>query len=295
MADIQSGKEGKLEIKKVAVIGAGTMGHGIAQVAATAHYDVCLNDIKDEFLARAKSGIDGSLDRMLKKERITEKEKEPILSRITFTTDIPKAVRDADLIIEAIPENLELKKEMFKKLDSLSKPEAILGTNTSQNSITEIASVVANPSRVVGTHFFNPPVMMKLVEVVKGLETADSVVEQIRGFATKLGKEIVVCKDSQGFISTRVLVALRLECYRILEEGIATKEDIDKTLKLALGHPMGQFELADFSGLDIEVPICEGLAKVYGERFRPPQSLVHLVKAGRLGKKSGRGWYNYRP
>jgi len=283
-----------LEIKKVAVIGAGTMGHGIAQVAATAHYDVCLNDIKDEFLARAKSGIDGSLDRMLKKEKITAQEKEAILSRITFTTDIAKAVRDADLIIEAIPEILELKKEMFKKLDTLSKPEAILGTNTSQNSITEIASVVANPSRVVGTHFFNPPVMMRLVEVVKGLETADSVVEQIRAFATKLGKEIVVCKDSQGFISTRVLVALRLECYRILEEGIATKEDIDKTLKLALGHPMGQFELADFSGLDIEVPICEGLAKVYGERFRPPQSLVHLVKAGRLGKKSGRGWYNYR-
>jgi 3-hydroxybutyryl-CoA dehydrogenase len=294
MAAILSGKEGKLEIKKVAVIGAGTMGHGIAQVAATAHYDVCLNDIKDEFLARAKSGIDGSLDRMLKKEKITAQEKEAILSRITFTTDIPKAVKDADLIIEAIPEILELKKEMFKKLDTLSKPEAILGTNTSQNSITEIASVVANPSRVVGTHFFNPPVMMRLVEVVKGLETADSVVEQIRAFATKLGKEIVVCKDSQGFISTRVLVALRLECYRILEEGIATKEDIDKTLKLALGHPMGQFELADFSGLDIEVPICEGLAKVYGERFRPPQSLVHLVKAGRLGKKSGKGWYNYR-
>ena len=284
-----------MEIKKLAVIGAGTMGHGIAQVAATAHYDVCLNDIKDEFLARAKSGIDGSLDRMLKKEKITAQEKEAILSRITFTTDIPKAVKDADLIIEAIPEILELKKEMFKKLDTLSKPEAILGTNTSQNSITEIASVVANPSRVVGTHFFNPPVMMKLVEVVKGLETSDSVVEQIRGFATNLGKEIVVCKDSQGFISTRVLVALRLECYRILEEGIATKEDIDKTLKLALGHPMGQFELADFSGLDIEVPICEGLAKVYGERFRPPQSLVHLVKAGRLGKKSGKGWYNYRP
>jgi 3-hydroxybutyryl-CoA dehydrogenase len=294
MAAILSGKEGKLEIKKVAVIGAGTMGHGIAQVAATAHYDVCLNDIKDEFLARARSGIDGSLDRMLKKEKITAQEKEAILSRITFTTDIPKAVKDADLIIEAIPEILELKKEMFKKLDGLSKPEAILGTNTSQNSITEIASVVANPSRVVGTHFFNPPVMMRLVEVVKGLETADSVVEQIRAFATKLGKEIVVCKDSQGFISTRVLVALRLECYRILEEGIATKEDIDKTLKLALGHPMGQFELADFSGLDIEVPICEGLAKVYGERFRPPQSLVHLVKAGRLGKKSGKGWYNYR-
>lgn len=282
-----------MEIKKVSVIGAGTMGHGIAQVTATAHMDVSLNDVKDEFLARAKSGIDTSLDRMLKKEKITEKEKEAILSRITFTTDIAKAVKDADLVIEAIPEGLELKKEIFKKLDSLSKPEAILATNTSQYSITEIASVVANPSRVIGTHFFNPPVMMRLVEIVKGLETADSVVEQIRDFATKVGKEMVVCKDSQGFISTRVLFALKLECYRLLEEGVATKEDIDKTLKLALGHPMGQFELADFSGLDIEVPICEGLAKVYGERFRPPQSLVHLVKAGRLGKKSGKGWYDY--
>ena len=282
-----------MEIKKVSVIGAGTMGHGIAQVTATAHMDVSLNDVKDEFLTRAKSGIDTSLDRMLKKEKITEKEKEAILSRITFTTDIAKAVKDADLVIEAIPEDLELKKEMFKKLDSLSKPEAILATNTSQYSITEIASVVANPSRVIGTHFFNPPVMMRLVEIVKGLETADSVVEQIRDFATKLGKEMVVCKDSQGFISTRVLIALRLECYRLLEEGVATKEDIDKTLKLALGHPMGQFELADFSGLDIEVPICEGLAKAFGERFRPPQSLVDLVKAGRLGKKSGKGWYDY--
>ncbi|GAG12004.1 unnamed protein product, partial [marine sediment metagenome] len=155
-----------MEIKKVSVIGAGTMGHGIAQVTATAHMDVSLNDVKDEFLARAKSGIDTSLDRMLKKEKITEKEKEAILSRITFTTDIAKAVKDADLVIEAIPEDLELKKEMFKKLDSLSKPEAILATNTSQYSITEIASVVANPSRVIGTHFFNPPVMMRLVEIV---------------------------------------------------------------------------------------------------------------------------------
>ncbi len=282
-----------MEIRKVAVIGAGTMGHGIAQVVSTAGIEVGLCDIKDEFLQKAESAISGSLDRVLKKGGISEKEKDAILSRISFTTDLSKAVKDAGLVGEAIGENLEVKKDMFKKLEGVAGPEAILATNTSQYSITEIASVVSNPSRVIGMHWFNPPVMMKLIEVVRGLQTADSVVEQIRDFAGKVGKETVVCKDSQGFISTRVLVAFRLECYRLLEEGIATKEDIDKTLRLAFGHPMGQFELADFSGLDIEVPICEGLQKAFGDRFRPPQNLVQLVRAGRFGRKTGKGWYDY--
>jgi len=282
-----------MKIKKVAVIGAGTMGNGIAQVASMSGFEVGLNDIKDEYLVRAKSTIEASLDRMVKKEKISGDDKTSILGRITFTTDFEEAVSGADLIIEAVLENVELKKEVFKKLDNLAKPEAILASNTSQYSITEIAAEVSNPSRVIGTHFFNPPVMMKLIEVVRGLATSDSVVDQIAKFAEKLGKEIVICKDSQGFISTRVLVALRLECYRLVEEGVASKEDIDKTLRLAFGHPMGQFELADFSGLDIEIPICENLAKVFGDRFRPPQNIGHLVKAGRIGKKSGKGWYDY--
>jgi 3-hydroxybutyryl-CoA dehydrogenase len=282
-----------MNIQKIAVIGAGTMGNGIAQVAATAGFEVGLNDIKDEYLARARSTVEASLDRMVKKEKISQKEKETILKRIVFTTDFEKAVTGAGLVIEAVLENIELKKEVFRKLDRLAGAETILASNTSQYSITEIAAEVSDPSRVIGTHFFNPPVMMKLIEVVRGLATSDGVVARIREFADRLGKEVVVCRDSQGFISTRVLVALRLECYRLLEEGVASKEDIDKTLRLAFGHPMGQFELADFSGLDIEIPICESLAKVFGDRFRPPQNIGHLVKAGRIGRKSGKGWYDY--
>ena len=258
-----------MNIQKVAVIGAGTMGSGIAQVTATAGFEVGLNDIKDEYLVRARSAIEGSLDRMVKKDKISKNERESILKRITFTTDLEKAVLNADLVVEAVLENIELKKEVFRKLDRLTGAETILASNTSQYSITEIAAEVS------------------------GLATSDDIVARIRDFADKLGKEVVVCRDSQGFISTRVLVALRLECYRLLEEGVASKEDIDKTLKLAFGHPMGQFELADFSGLDIEIPIYESLAKVFGDRFRPPQNIGHLVKAGRIGRKSGKGWYDY--
>ncbi|MCP4578508.1 MAG: 3-hydroxyacyl-CoA dehydrogenase family protein [Deltaproteobacteria bacterium] len=282
-----------MEIKNVTVIGSGIMGHGIAQVAATAGFQVQLNDISDEFLQHAKSNIENSLDRGIKKGKISEADKGGILLRISFTTDLPRAVKDADLVVEAVPENIELKKQLFKQLEEITKPDAILGSNTSQYSITEIASVVKNPSRVVGMHWFNPPVAMKLIEIIRGLDTSDEVVDAIRAFSAAVGKEIVVCKDSQGFISTRVLLALRLECYRLFEEGIATKEDIDKTLKLALGHPMGQFELADFSGLEIEIPACEALTRVFGDRFRAPQSLIHRIKSGRLGRKSGEGWYKY--
>jgi len=283
-----------MEIKNVAVIGSGIMGHGIAQVVATAGFRVQLNDISDELLYEAKAKIQKSLDRGIQKNKISESDKTKILGRITTTTDLKKAVLDADLVIEAVPENIELKKQIFNQLDEHTRHEAILSSNTSQYSITEISSVIGDPSRVIGMHWFNPPVAMKLIEVVRGLDTSDDVVLVIRNFVSQLGKEIVVCSDSQGFISTRVLLAMRLECYRILQEGIATKEDIDKTLRLAFGHPMGQFELADFSGLEIEVSACEALSKVFGDRFRPTQNLIHRVKAGRLGKKSGEGWYNYK-
>jgi 3-hydroxybutyryl-CoA dehydrogenase len=281
------------EIKKVAVIGAGTMGHGIAQIASTAGIGVTLCDIKEDFLTRARSGMDTSLKRMEDKGKISGEKRQEILARIRFTTDIREAVVCADMVIEAIPEILEVKKDIFRKLDEFSDKKTILATNTSQYSITDIASVVADPSRVIGVHFFNPPVMMKLVEIVRGLLTSDDVLESVRRFVAALGKETVVCRDSQGFISTRVLVALRLECYRLLEEGVASKEDIDKTLRLAFGHPMGQFELADFSGLDLEPPVCEALAKTFGDRFRPPQNILHLVKAGKCGRKTGQGWYDY--
>jgi 3-hydroxybutyryl-CoA dehydrogenase len=282
-----------MKIKNVTVIGSGIMGHGIAQVVATAGCQVHLNDISEELLQNAKARISASLDRGIKKGKISEADKENILSRINYTTDLSQAARDADLVVEAAPENIELKKKIFAQLDEITKPEGILGSNTSQYSITEIASAVKDPSRVIGMHWFNPPVAMKLIEIIRGLDTSDAVVETIRDFCASLGKEIVVCRDSQGFISTRILLALRLECYRLLEEGIATKEDIDKTLKLAFGHPMGQFELADFSGLEIEIPACEALTKVFGDRFRAPQSLIHRIKSGRLGRKSGEGWYKY--
>ncbi|MFB3813374.1 MAG: 3-hydroxyacyl-CoA dehydrogenase family protein [Terriglobales bacterium] len=282
-----------MDIKNVAVIGAGIMGHGIAQVAATAGCNVHLNDIEDKFLQKAYSNISDSLAKFVSKGKMSAEERDQILSRISVTTDFCKAVKDADLVVEAVSENLELKKDIFKRLSTCAPAGAILATNTSQYSITEIASAVPAPSRVIGMHWFNPPVLMKLIEVVRGHETAEETVETIRAFAAKVGKETVVCKDSQGFISTRALMALRLECYRILEEGVATKEDIDKTLRLALGHPMGQFELADFSGLDLDVPASEGLTKIFGDRFRPPQTVLHLVKAGKLGRKTGRGWYDY--
>ncbi len=282
-----------MDIKKVAVIGAGTMGRGIAQVVSTAGVGVSLNDVNEEILSSALGTIAALLEKSEKKGKISGEDRTNILSRIHTTTKLDEAVANAGLVVEAVPELLDLKKETFKRLDKLSYGKTILATNTSQYSITEIASVVSDASRVIGMHFFHPAVVMKLIEIVRGLLTSEEVVMTLRDFSTKLGKETVVCRDSQGFISTRVLLALRLECYRLLEEGVASKEDIDKTLRLAFGHPMGQFELADFSGLDLEPPICESLAKVFGDRFRPPQNILHQVKAGRYGRKTGKGWYDY--
>lgn len=282
-----------MEIKKVAVIGAGIMGHGIAQVLATTGYQVCLTDIKEEFLVKAKSQISESLEKMQSKGKITADIQKKALANLSFTAKLEEAVQGADLVVEAILEIIDLKKDLFRNLDKLVGPQTILASNTSQYSITDIAAAVSNPSRVIGMHWFNPPVLMKLIEIVRGLETSDETLAAIKELSVKAGKEIVVCKDSQGFISTRILMAQRLECYRILEEGIATKEDIDKTLKLAFGHPMGQFELSDFSGVNLEVPICEAMTKVFGDRFRAPQNLLNMVRAGRYGRKYGKGWYDY--
>lgn len=282
-----------MEIKTVAIVGAGIMGHGIAQVCAMNGFEVRLTDIDKTYLQEALEKINASLTRFVKKEKITDSEKDAILNLIRTDSELKSALVDADLVIEAVSENLELKKKIFKTLDEGAKKTAVLASNTSQFSITEIASVVSDPSRVIGMHWFNPPVMMRLIEVVKGLLTSEAVLGQIKEFAKEVNKEIVVCKDSQGFITTRALMALRLECYRIMEEGVATREDIDKALKLAFGHPMGQFELADFSGLNLEVPVCEAMAGAFGERFRAPQTLLNNVRAGRFGRKTGAGWYEY--
>ena len=282
-----------MEINNISIIGAGLMGHGIAQVCATHGYNVKLTDIDAAYLKKAIEKIDTSLKRFVKKKTLSDVDRKKILDRIQLVPEFEDTVADANLVIEAVSEDINLKKSIFKALDEHTNSSAILASNTSQFSITEIASAVSDPARVVGMHWFNPPVLMKLIEVVKGLLTSDGVINCIREFAGRVNKEVVVCNDSQGFITTRALMALRLECYRILEEGVASRKDIDKALKLALGHPMGQFELADFSGLNLEVPVCESLTASFGERFRAPQILLNNVRAGRLGRKSGAGWYDY--
>jgi 3-hydroxybutyryl-CoA dehydrogenase len=282
-----------MQFKKMGVIGAGIMGSGIAQVMASSGFSVVIMDIQESFLKSGKEKIVASLNRSVEKGKITREETEKISSRLTWTLNLEEIIPDAEFIIEAAPENIDLKKDLFRKLDEKANQHTILASNTSSFSISALASVTKNPQRVIGMHWFNPPVAMKLIEVIQGIATAQETVQRTCELVKALGKETVVCKDSQGFIVTRALVALRLECYRILSEGLATKEDIDKALKLGLGHPMGQFELADFSGLDIEPPICEGLEKAFGERFKAPQNILNIVRAGWFGRKTAKGWYDY--
>jgi len=246
-------------------------------------------------LARARAAIETSLARFVKAERQTEAEAAATLDRIELTTDIRAAVRDRDLVIEAVPEILELKRALFREIVELTPNTAILATNTSQLSITAIAADLGDAAtRFVGMHFFNPPVMMKLVELIRGLQTSDESLAAARAFGESLGKQVVVCrKDSPGFITSRAYAAFRLECLRILEEGVATAEDIDTALKLGFNLPMGPLELGDFNGLDTFLHVAEALERVYGERFRPTVGIRNLVAAGRLGRKTGRGFFRY--
>ncbi len=282
-----------MEIKKVAVLGAGIMGNGIAQVTAAAGYPVCLRDIEDAFIQKGMVNIEKSLGRMVKAGKLNPGEVPKILGRVKTTTDLKKAVQDADLVVEAAPENLELKKQIFRDLDTFCPPQTILGTNTSNFSITALGAVTQRPQKVIGLHYFNPPAMMKLIEVVRGVETSEETLQTALEFAQKSGKETVLCKDSQGFITSRIINLWLTEAERIVEEGIATKEDIDKACRLAFNHPMGPFELSDFSGLDTKLAVADALMQSFGDRFRSTQTLRNLVSAGHVGRKSGRGWFNY--
>jgi len=285
-------KEAGLEINRIGILGAGIMGSGIAQIASMSNFHVVVRDLNNECLNNGRSKIEESLHRMIKKEKINSDQATKIIERIKWTTEIAE-LSGVELLIEAVPEVEQIKQDMYRATEKLLSERAIIASNTSSISISSLGSAVSNPDRFIGMHWFNPPVMMKLVEIVKGVMTSEKTVNTIVQLCKKMGKETIVCRDCQGFVTTRILTAFRLECYRVYEEGIASMEDIDKACRLAFGHPMGQFELADFSGLDIEVNALKGMVEVYGDRFRPSQLLLNLVKAGRVGRKSKHGWYDY--
>ena len=280
---------------KVCVLGGGIMGSGIAQLAATAGDDAVLLDVADVQLERGFAAVDSSLARFVRKGTLSEDEAAAARGRLSGTTELGEAVTGADVVIEAVPEVLDLKRDLWARVVELAPEGALLGTNTSQLSITSIAAALGDHApRLVGVHFFNPPVMMRLVELIAGLRTEPAVVERARAYAEHLGKQVVVCrKDSPGFITSRAYAILRLECVRMLEEGIATAEDIDTALKLGFNFPMGPLELGDMNGLDTYVHAISGLAEAHGERFRPTVGLRNMVAAGRLGRKTGAGFYEY--
>lgn len=280
---------------KVAVLGAGTMGSGIAQLAAMNGFDVSIYDVDTPALDRAQRSMDHSLERFVAKEVLTDVAATAVLEGILATTDLPKAVESADIVVEAVPEDLDLKRKVFANVIAAAPDTALLGTNTSQLSITAIGSGLgSDAARLVGTHFFNPPVLMKLVEIVRGDYTSDETVQRAREFAEALNREVVVIeKDSPGFITTRVSAIVRLECLRILEEGVATAADIDKACRLGLNFPMGPIELGDFNGLDTYLKALESLEIAHGDRFTPTAGLREKVDAGHLGRKSQQGYYRY--
>lgn len=279
-----------LDVQRVAVIGAGTMGTGIAQVAARAGYRVELFDVVPGAAQKALEKIGDSLARAVEKGRCTAAEREEALQRLTVAAEMPA---EADLIIEAAPEDLALKKDLFSRLSKSARTDAILATNTSSLPITEIASAATRPERVIGLHFFNPVPVMKLLEIVQGERTHPLVVTAARAVGARMGKEVVVVRDAPGFATSRLGIALAMEAIRMLEEGVASAEEIDRAIELGYGHPMGPLKLTDQVGLDVRLAIADHLTKELGERFRPPQLLRRMVRAGKLGKKSGEGFYKY--
>jgi 3-hydroxybutyryl-CoA dehydrogenase len=282
-----------MKVDHVCVVGAGQMGSGITQVVAAAGFPVIMIDLNQENLDRALDSIQNSLSRMVKKGKLSQDEAENIVGGIKGSTDFENA-KDADVLIEAVFEDVDLKRDVFAKLDKICRDDCIFMSNTSQFSITMLASATKRPDRFIGTHWFNPAVIMRLIEVVKGIETSDETLQLTLDFCEKLGKETVVCeKDVKGFITTRFIWAMRMECFRMLDEGLASVEDIDKAIKLSLNHPMGPFELMDFGHLDLSLQVVKSLYETYGERFLPPQALINIVNAGHKGRRSGRGFYRY--
>ncbi len=282
-----------MEIKHVGVVGCGLMGSGIAEVCARHGYRTTVREVNDELVERGKARIRASMDRALKRGKLSQEEYDRAWSLLTFTTSLEE-MSECDLVIEAVVENMELKKEVFRELDRITPPHAILASNTSSLSITEMASVTNRRPQVLGMHFFNPVPVMPLIELVRGLETSDDTLEVARAFGRTLGKEIIVAKDTPGFIVNLLLIPYLLDAIRWLEHGLATKEDIDTGIKLGLNHPMGPFTLLDFVGLDTTLFIADAMYEEFRDpRYAAPPLLRRMVAAGYLGRKSGRGFYEY--
>ena len=283
----------ELDVQRVLVVGAGVMGTGIAHVATRAGYRTELFDVAPGAAQRAMERIGESLGRAVEKARCTAQDGDEALARLAVAPELDTAAAVADLIIEAAPEDLQLKKDLFARLSRAARPEAILASNTSSLPITALAGAARHPSRVIGLHFFNPVPVMKLLEIVQGERTDGMVVTACRAVGARMGKEVVVVRDAPGFATSRLGIALALEAIRMVEEGVASAEEIDRAIELGYGHPMGPLKLTDHVGLDVRLAIAEHLHAELGERFRPPQLLRRMVRAGKLGKKSGEGFYKY--
>jgi len=281
------------EVKTIAVIGAGIMGRGIAHAAVLGGYRTILEDLLPGALRKAETEIRANLDKAVELGKVTSPDADSAFHRLEYAGSVEEAAREADLVIEAVPEEMESKIEIFTLLDKICRPTTMLASNTSSLSVTEIASVTYRAKKCVGMHFFNPVHKMKLLEVVRALETDEETLATAAAVGKRMGKEVVVIKESPGFITSRINAMIGNEAFYMLQEGIASAADIDKALKLGLNHPMGPFELVDLVGLDTRLNILEYLHKSLGDKYRPAPLLVQYVKAGRLGRKSGRGVYEY--
>ena len=280
-------------IERIAVLGAGTMGHGIAHAALTGGYETTMYDVTESALAAGVTSIEKIVSKSVELGKLAEGDAPSLLARLTPTRELTGAVGDADMVIEAVPEQIDLKLKIFDDVQRLAPKSAVLATNTSALSITEIAAVLDDPSRRAGMHFFNPVHRMKLVEIVRALESSEATLAAIAEVAHKMGKETVMIRESPGFVTSRINAMIGNEAFYMLQEGVASARDIDKALKLGLNHPMGPFELVDLVGLDTRLSILQYLHRTLGEKFRPCPLLEQHVRDGRLGKKVGRGVYEY--